>query len=54
MTNSVFLQCLFCPQPAIINEGLCELCKFYRYTRIRQIKKIKSKGTKKDIFGIPI
>lgn len=54
MTNSISSKCLFCSQPSIIYEGLCDMCKFYRYTRIRKQKKLKSKGIKKHIYGIEI
>ena len=31
--------CLFCNEYSIINEGLCDMCKYYRYTQPRLNKK---------------
>ena len=28
-------KCLFCNEYSIINEGLCDMCKYYRYTQPR-------------------
>ena len=32
-------KCLFCDNFSIINEGLCDMCKYYRYTQPRLNKK---------------
>lgn len=34
-------QCLFCDSRSIKNEGLCEMCKYYRYELPRSNKRIK-------------
>ena len=44
-------QCLFCPQQSIVNEGLCEICKFYRYTKKRREKDLELKRIK-NIFQV--
>ena len=32
-------KCLFCDDFSIVNEGLCDMCKYYRYTQPRSNKK---------------
>lgn len=32
-------KCLFCDDFSIVNEGLCNMCKYYRYTQPRLNKK---------------
>ena len=41
--------CLFCPERAIVGEGLCELCKFYRWRKKRR-EKLCRKEYKKNVF----
>ena len=37
--NTSRSKCLFCDDFSIINEGLCQMCKYYRYTQPRLNKK---------------
>ncbi len=52
MVNFKSSQCLFCPKISIINEGLCEMCKYYRYTKKRREKVLESKNIKKQVNKI--
>jgi len=33
------VRCLFCGERALVGEGLCELCKYYRWRKIRLCSK---------------
>ena len=42
-------KCLFCDSPSEINSGLCNICKYYRYTLPHRLRKEKTKNNSKKI-----